>query len=298
MIFDRSFRPTLILLSLLAVGTACGNVSLAAPPSYAAEVLSDNPFLYYRFGESTGDVAADAGASAMDGTYVNSPLLGTTGGGLGSDDAVAFSRGSSQYLATPDAAKPFSSFLGNSTYEFVFSGTNTDNRIMLYGSANDGLTTNSHVSINDGEPGRFRFYIRDDSGKIIGGYFDDATLLDGSHHHLLWTYDQTGAELTDRLKAYADGMPQELLFNGGSQAPSNFSSEFNYAPYFGAMNLRGSLYSPFDGVIDEAALYTTVLTEQEVLNRAQALGVGVPEPTSVLLLLLGACGYLVTRRRV
>ena len=294
---DLRFRSTSLFLMLFAIGAAGGNTSFAAPPSYAAEVLADNPVAYYRFGESSGTVATDSSSNSLDGTYVNSPLLGTTGGGLGSDDAVAFSRASSQYLATPDAAKSFSSALGSSSYEFVFSGTNANNRVMLYGTANDGLTTNSHASINDGESGRFRFYIRDESGKIIGGYFDDATLLDGSYHHLLWTYDHTGAALTDRLKAYADGMPQELIFNGGSQAPSNFSSEFDYVPYVGAMNNRGSIYSPFDGVIDEAAFYTTVLTEQDVLDRAYALGVGVPEPTSVLLLLLGACGYLATRRR-
>ena len=264
--------------TLLALFTLLpGSPAASAPPSYESEVLADNPFVYHRFGESSGTVAADASGNSLDGTYVNSPVLGVTGAGTGSDTAVTFDRAMEQYLAAPAGANSFSSSLGSASYEFVFSGTNTDNRVMLYGSANDGSTTNSHISLNDGAQGRVRLYLRDESGDFIGGYFDDASLLDGSYHHLIWTYDQTGAELTDRLKAYVDGVPVGFTFNGGSNAPSNFSSDFQYSPYIGAMNNRGSVYSPFDGVLDEAALYTSVLDAQDASGRAIALGMDIPD---------------------
>ncbi|WP_231943761.1 PEP-CTERM sorting domain-containing protein [Aeoliella mucimassa] len=229
-----------------------GPSAVSAPPSYESEVLADNPFVYYRFNEVSGTAATDSSSHSLD-------------------------RATEQYLAAPEGSKAFSNSLGSASYEFVFNGTNVDNRVMLYGSANDGSHTNSHISINDGAQGRFRLYLRDESGDFIGGYFDDASLLDGSYHHLIWTYDQTGAELTDRLKAYVDGVPVGFTFNGGSKAPSDFSSEFQYAPYFGALNNRGSIYSPFDGLLDEAALYASVLDAQDASARAISLGMNIPD---------------------
>lgn len=47
--------------------------------SYASQVLADAPLIYWRLGEASGTVAADASGNGHTGTYLNSPTLGVTG---------------------------------------------------------------------------------------------------------------------------------------------------------------------------------------------------------------------------
>src|SRR5580704_1805796 len=52
---------------------------LDAADAYAAAVLGDQPFLYYRFDETSGTVAHDSSASGIDGVVGSSIELGVPG---------------------------------------------------------------------------------------------------------------------------------------------------------------------------------------------------------------------------
>lgn len=47
--------------------------------AYPAAVLADAPQVYWRLGEPSGTTAADASGFGRDGTYTNTPVLGTAG---------------------------------------------------------------------------------------------------------------------------------------------------------------------------------------------------------------------------
>ncbi|QDU56695.1 autotransporter-associated beta strand repeat-containing protein [Aeoliella mucimassa] len=250
----------------------------AAPPSYESEVLGDNPFLYYRFNEASGTVADDASTNMFDGTYIDGPTLGVAGMGAGSDTAASFSAGASQHVAAPAASRSFSSMLGSSSFEFVFSSTNTTSTAMLYGVGNDGSNTFSHIAFNDGAPGVMRLYMRDEDNQDIGGYFDASSILDGSYHHVVWTHDMTGDSAASRLRVYVDGLPVDLTFNGGQEdLVDNFAAEYEYDPYFAARNARGTLDFAYNGDLDEAALYGSVLSPLDVLGHATGLGISTSD---------------------
>jgi Concanavalin A-like lectin/glucanases superfamily len=66
--------------------------------AYADAVLATNPLAYWRLGEPSGTVAADATGNGHTGTYVTAPTLGCTGALAGdADTAVAFN-GTTQYV--------------------------------------------------------------------------------------------------------------------------------------------------------------------------------------------------------
>ena len=71
-------------------------VAHASPFSLAAydeAVRQDGPAVYWRLGEQTGTVAADASGNARDATYTSPAEQRTRTGVLGDDSAVTDSRG-------------------------------------------------------------------------------------------------------------------------------------------------------------------------------------------------------------
>lgn len=47
--------------------------------AYSDQILADNPYLYWRLGDTSGSTAEDATANNRDGTYQNTPTLGVVG---------------------------------------------------------------------------------------------------------------------------------------------------------------------------------------------------------------------------
>ena len=81
------------------------NLSLpvGAPPSdYRGRVLYDAPVGYWRLGEPSGTVAADASTNGLTGTYVGSPTLAQVGalGASGDADTAVDFTGGGKYVST------------------------------------------------------------------------------------------------------------------------------------------------------------------------------------------------------
>lgn len=290
----------------------------AAPLPYEAAVQANNPYAFYRLNESgisTGTVADDTSLNSRDGLYQGSPIGGVAGMGAASDLAVTFAGTpvgtATQYFGS-SALRGFGSSVGSSSYEFVFR-TNPGfptTKQSLFGVFNTGNTTAAEVTLNsqgnDANPdtaNTTRLFIRGDDGDAVGVHFTNPTLYDGNYHHLVYTFDasQAGAAA---FTAYVDGVPQALTLQQvgtGATDPNNDPdtfSDFGFDPTFAARNVRTTLGGTAVGrqaniTLDEAVLYTSILSPAQV--QANALAAGVPEPTS--LAALAGAGLLLNRRR-
>lgn len=281
--FGRVASIGFVFLAVLGIVFLSVDLALAGTAAYQAEVLADNPFLYYRLGEASGTAADDLSTNMFDGTYVGSPTLGVTGLGTPSDTAVTFD-GVSQHVITPTSANPFGASIANSSFEFVFSTTTTA-AAALAGTFNTGSNTAFEINVNRTPAGStagganyLRIYLREDGGLDMGAAFQNFDAFDGNLHHLLFTYDNSGAADADRVKAYFDGVEQALEFSGGNDVLTGAFSNFGFAPIFADRSNRGTPDQPFSGTLDEVALYTTTLTANDAIARAQALGITVAMP--------------------
>jgi autotransporter-associated beta strand protein len=275
-------RINLLLLSLgFWIG---GSASIfAGTAAYQTQVLADTPLLFYRLNDA-GATAADQSGNSHSGTYIATPTLGVPGLGTPTDNGVTFN-GTTQYVSAPASANPFGATLGTSSYEFVFNTTNTTAKGALFGTFNTGSTTAAVVALNENAAGSgavaansVRLFLRDDGNNFLGAAFENAAMSDGNFHHLLYTYDAAGATSADKVKVYFDGVEQALTFApGGNGSPSTFTN-FGFTPDFAARNVRGTHGQFFNGTLDEAAIYSTVLTVDDAIARAQALGITIATP--------------------
>ncbi len=293
------FRAPLALTGVASlVAGILPTVAFAAPPAFQTAVLANNPYAYYRVGESSGTTAADSSGNNRTGSYVGSPTLGVMGAG-GGDTAVGLN-GSSQYVTT-DQASGFGSLMGNASWEFVFSTTNTSAQMAMGGSANTGSVTNWEATLNRNAAGStsstgIRMFLRDDNNASIAAAFTAAGAFDGGYHDVLFTYDKTGATADTRLVAYLDGVQQTLTFNATATPTAFSAAAFNES--FGARQNRGTADLFLSGNLDEAAIYSSTLSASAAAAHAAALiPAAIPEPASLSLLGLGAMALLARRRR-
>ncbi len=284
-------------LLVIALGIAVvPSLVLADTADFQTAVANNNPYVFYRLGESSGTTATDSSSNGRNGTYVGSPTLGVSGMGAGSDTAVGFSTASSQYVNS-SASIGFGSLLGASSYEFVFKTTDTSQRMTLFGSYNTGSAEGLEITLNSSAGGSLaansiRVFLRNQAGNVaLSSAVTAATISDGNFHHLAFTYDSSQALAADRFKGYLDGV--QLGISSSSQ-PTGFA-DFAFDPTFAARNNRGTIDQRFNGTLDAAVLYSSALSGQNVLDHYNAL-TAVPEPSSFAFFALGGAAFFVRRR--
>ncbi|MDH2428942.1 LamG-like jellyroll fold domain-containing protein [Sphaerisporangium sp. TRM90804] len=231
---------------------------------YGKAVYNDDPTFYYRLGESSGTVAADAGKNVVPGTYTGSGVTyGTAGAVVGTaDTAVTLAGG--RVASTASYSNP-SSF----AQELWFKTTTTaGGKLIGFGNVASGTSGNYDRHV----------YMRNDGKLVFGTYTGAFNLItsansynDGTWHHMVASQGPGG------MKLHVDG----ALLGTNPQ-----TSAEGYTGYWriGGDNLNAWPNRPssdnFAGSIDEVAVYPVPLTDAEVTDHWQK-GSGTGPPNQV-----------------
>ncbi|HTW19116.1 MAG TPA: LamG-like jellyroll fold domain-containing protein [Mycobacteriales bacterium] len=250
-------------------GTGSSPMSVASAPvtvsngstGYAATVLSQNPVGYWRFGESGGTIAADSSPSLNGGVYTGGVTLGQPGGILGDSNTAMTLDGSTGYFSSGQSEPSPSVFSAEAWFKTT---TTSGGKIIGFGNNQTGDSSNydKHIYMTN-------------SGQLIFGTYNGGTDIiqttksynDGQWHQVVGTQGPSGMSL------YVDGVKV------GSN-PTTTNQTYNGFWRVGEDNLNGWPSQPssnyFGGSIDEASVYNTALTPQQVAAQYTAAGYTLP----------------------
>jgi hypothetical protein len=203
--------------------------------------------VYLRLGEASGTTASDASGNGLDGTYNGSPTLGVTGALAGDSNTSVTLNGTSQSVTVPyNAAMTTSTALSIEAWiKTTASGyTNVLDRDVL-GDRVWQFRLNS---------GKLEFVKVGGTGGIVTASATTPLVNDGSWHHVAATYDGSN------IRLYVDGAlvkTQAASGNLGTATP-------RFAVGVNNSGSGGSAAGWFPGSVDEAAYYTTVLSDARI----------------------------------
>ncbi len=148
--------------------------------------------------------------------------------------------------------------------------------MMMLGGANAGSTVTFQIFLNENLAGSgwqtntSRLYIRDSGGRAYGAVFTNTALLDGTFHHLVWTFT-TNQVSGSAVLPILDGVPQTLAISTGT--PVTFGTlvhPIDFAAY-SDKTLNTTIIDYTTATLDEGAFYSYVLTPLQVTNHYLAL---------------------------
>jgi hypothetical protein len=254
------------------------NIGAGAP--YQDVVIADNPIGYYRLNETTGTVASNA-VGTIHGTY-----QGFVDADLGQPGAL------------DGPLNTAARFNGSES-----SGANV-NRVVIDQNLLAGIGTGPfaiELLAQKTVAGRGDLFNLKGSGGDLGLIWDydekpyifwnvatttkGAALPLNQYHHLVVTRDNAS-----QMTMYVDG----LVYGTGSNS-ANLNA-IQHAIWIGSNHDNSDNPSlPFNGLVDEIAIYDRVLTADEIsLHYAASL---VPEPSTLASLAAGLAGLLLCRIR-
>jgi len=277
-----------MLKILILLMLACIPNLWAASVWFQNEVQSDNPLLYYKFNEASGNTAINYGTlgSTHNATYYGNITRSnaTTSG----DTGVGFT-GVNDYIES-NAAAPVS-LTGNPNFTIetmVFIATNAASYqyapFMHWGAA----ATSKSVFFSSRHNEANRIY----TGFYNGGQMS-GTIVMGTWHHIVMVR-QGGGNSDTGTSLYIDGVKvstttDTLLVAGITPSVTSTTFRINRATdatrYFTNMTM------------DEIAVYDRTLTQTEVENHYNSLFAPVPEPMNILFCLIGIGLFFRIRNR-
>ena len=105
-----------------------------------------------------------------------------------------------------------------------------------------------------GQTEKTRYFIRDSGGAVKASYVGTTNTLDGTWHHLAYTYDVSNG----KFLVYVDGQP-------------DFTNTFTYAQNAASFDqigigalVRNTVGVPFAGLVDDVALWARPLSQGEI----------------------------------
>jgi large repetitive protein len=237
-----------------------GSVPIYTGPSdtYGHAVYAAGPDSYWRLGESTGSVAADATGNGITAAYGTGVTLGASGAVPGTTDTAVTLDGTGNGLVeSADAIASPSTF---STELWFKTTTTSGGKIIGFGDNPNG---------NSGSYDK-HVYMTDDGHLVFGVWIGNTqtvttpgTYNDGAWHQLVATQGASGMVL------YVDGSPV-------GTNPTTTNQSYNGYWKIGGDNINGWPGQPssssFAGSVDEVAIYPTALSAADVAAHWAAAG--------------------------
>ena len=239
--------------------------SIPAAPAdpYGAAVYADDPLLYWRLGD-TGTTAADAGPNANPGGYQGASTKGVAGAVSGTANTAVTFNGSTGFASSNNS---FTNPTGYSVEAWFKTTTTSGGKIIGFGNNRTGLSNTYDRHVYMANDGRIVF----GSGTQTNTVTSPTPLNDGAWHHVVATQGAQGMVL------YVDGQAVGTSPNTAAQ---------NYTGYWrvGGDRTWGSASAYLSGTIDEAAVFTSVLSPQRVQQHFTSGGGQLPNvpPTAAL----------------
>lgn len=231
--------------------------SATSTPTYSDEVLADSPLAYWKLDESTGSVT-DATGNGWDGSD-----SGVTRGVDGHIGNAVQSTAVDQYVTFGSAIKAALNGTSLTIEAWVKTASTSGSIVVLDPPGTPGLTSRS-------------FVLGVSSGKLVFSRLGQtsavtatstASINDNAWHHVAVTYD--GA----MIRLYLDGAPINTAAATGSTLGS---ASADLRLFVGQRTGAGTLI----GLIDDAAIYTSVLSAARIAAHysAGAAGEEMPDP--------------------
>jgi len=298
------FTTKSLTLLFLAAGLCVANTAQAGTISYQTTVLGDNPIVYYELDETSGTTAANSATTG--GTYTGT--FNTAGGSITVNQA-SFAQGGTAYNfggGFIGSASALTNSLDEWTVEAWVnydSAKNSQSHIL----SNDQGGWNDDVLIGLGTEGGTMGVPAGSFGVIQQGNpgttrdFTSAPLVADEWHHVVITGSTSAA--IPNLTLYIDGvfaasdtsLSNGVTFNGADGFDATGSDAPNLTIGAARPDSGNAGYRPYDGLLDEVAIYGAALDLTTVKAHYDA-GVA-PEPTTMSLLALGGLAMLRRKRR-
>ena len=214
--------------------------------SYAQAILADAPLLYWRLGDSGSTVADSSGSvAAKSGSYANSPS--TVAGAIEGDaDLAHVFNGSSQY-AYATTYNPFTVAASLSFEAWVYRASNGSNDAIFGG--NSASATPCVCRLTAGTDTLVFFPQAGASAS-----WASCGIGTGAWHHVVVTFDNANNLAT----LYVDGVSK------GAAAMADDFAAITQTFIAGAWVQSGTVKDYFDGRLDEVAVYSGVLSQDQV----------------------------------
>ena len=258
-IYPSALTPQQVDAHWVASGRT-STIQPAPADSYGKAVYNQNPDLYWRLDESSGTVAADSSTSGRAGTIAGDSTLGDPGV-LAGNTALRLGSGHGNVAGGTVVAQTAASNPTTFSEEvWIKTSTTQGGRIIGFGSSGDAGFSSSydrHIWMLD--DGTLRFGVYTGSMETISS---SKSYNDGKWHHLVATLGSGG------MNFFVDGSSVGTNPNTAAQ---------NYSGYWrlgGDNTWGGNSSAYFSGDVDEAAVYSTVLSPADV-SAHYASGSGV-----------------------
>lgn len=279
------WQPLAAVFVLLGMTTTNG-------ATYPNLILSDNPVAYYRLEELSGATTAlDSSPNGFNGSYTYSldqdgvpdyPQLGLPGIATNSIFFRTYTDASSVFHAG-DIVVPFNAMLNPTKSDGILGGpfsaecwlrpTTQPNdykvAVSSFGPYGTGTYANASGWNFYQSPGPASFWILN-MKPVVFGQATTVPIVLGQWYHLAATFDGTTAVF------YVNGAVRGSYAASGYLANPSADVHISSGPNVG--------FGPFDGGVDEVAIYTNALTAEQVLAHYQS-GTNsfreVPTPPSI-----------------
>jgi hypothetical protein len=213
----------------------------AGGATYDSTVLADSPIGYWRLGESSGTTANDSSGNGRSGTYLGGYTLGAAGAISSSNTAVTFNNSDARAEITSSAFQLTSSL---SVEAWARPAVNNGNNAIFDKTIGGNTNTSYLMYIGGGKP----------KCRLVkgGAQFDVASgtaVTANAWVHIVCTYD---------------GANVRLYVNNALVATTALTGSIDTGSGVNIIGRLGGASYPFNGQLDEVAVYSTALSATRI----------------------------------